>query len=199
MWHLGDIFTGDPWRLFRAAEAARKAMMWLKERRPSMTTVEMWQKMASLILETHYGFSLDDTTLGCRSVVERHIECGITPLMAINALARIYQWERYDQPQRSLFINEAGPDSEILTLSEIRPELLTCYRVPVPSGIPDRKAEAVQVESLPLLLAPAVSEGKSAANDDGPDDPDGNDNVVALPLGCPQKGEPAYTSFCQYL
>ncbi|MBX0149769.1 hypothetical protein HZG06_23955, partial [Salmonella enterica subsp. enterica serovar Typhi] len=55
------------------------------------------------------------------------------------------------------------------------------YRVPVPSGIPDRKAEAVQVESLPLLLAPAVSEGKSAANDDGPDDPDGNDNVVALP------------------
>lgn len=146
-----------------------------------MTTVEMWQKMASLILETHYGFSLDDTTLGCRSVVERHIECGITPLMAINALARIYQWERYDQPQRSLFINEAGPDSEILTLSEIRPELLTCYRVPVPSGIPDRKAEAVQVESLPLLLAPAVSEGKSAANDDGPDDPDGNDNVVALP------------------
>ncbi len=71
--------------------------------------------------------------------------------MAINALARIYQWERYDQPQRSLFINEAGPDSEILTLSEIRPELLTCYRVPVPSGIPDRKAEAVQVESLPLL------------------------------------------------
>ncbi|HAE0181667.1 TPA_asm: DUF1738 domain-containing protein [Salmonella enterica] len=172
---------GDPWRLFRAAEAARKAMMWLKERRPSMTTVEMWQKMASLILETHYGFSLDDTTLGCCSVVERHLECGITPLMAINALARIYQWERYDQPQRSLFINEAGPDSEILTLSEIRPELLTCYRVPAPSGIPDRKAEAVQVESLPLLMAPAVSEGKSAANDDGPDDPDGNDNVVALP------------------
>lgn len=134
--------------------------MWLKERRPSMTTVEMWQKMASLILETHYGFSLDDTTLGCRSVVERHLECGITPLMAINALARIYKWERYDQSQRSLFINEAGPDSEILTLSEIRPELLTFYRVPASSGMPEEKASAELAYGLPLLSAPMVSEGE---------------------------------------
>ncbi|EMD8592165.1 DUF1738 domain-containing protein [Salmonella enterica] len=171
----------DPWRLFRAAEAARKAMVWLSARRPAMTTVEMWQKMATLILETHYGFPLDDTTLGCRSVVERHLECGITPLMAINALARIYQWERCDQPQRSLFLNETGTESEILTLSEIRPELLTYYRVPATSGVPEVNtgADADAVESLPLLPPPDVSEGEGAANDDGPDDPD--DNVVALP------------------
>ncbi|ELH9326093.1 DUF1738 domain-containing protein [Salmonella enterica] len=172
----------DPWRLFRAAEAARKAMVWLSERRPAMTTVEMWQKMATLILETHYGFPLDDTTLGCRSVVERHLECGITPLMAINALARIYQWERCDQPQRSLFLNETGTESEILTLSEIRPELLTYYRVPATSGVPEVNADADAVGSLPLLPPPDVSdvsEGERAANDDGPDDPD--DNVVALP------------------
>ncbi|EGF9691646.1 DUF1738 domain-containing protein [Salmonella enterica] len=169
----------DPWRLFRAAEAARKAMVWLSERRPAMTTVEMWQKMATLILETHYGFPLDDTTLGCRSVVERHLECGITPLMAINALARIYQWERCDQPQRSLFLNETGTESEILTLSEIRPELLTYYRVPATSGVPKVNADADAPGSLPLLPPPDVSEGEGAANDDGPDDPD--DNVVALP------------------
>ncbi|EIP5489429.1 DUF1738 domain-containing protein [Salmonella enterica] len=169
----------DPWRLFRAAEAARKAMVWLSARRPAMTTVEMWQKMATLILETHYGFPLDDTTLGCRSVVERHLECGITPLMAINALARIYQWERCDQPQRSLFLNETGTESEILTLSEIRPELLTYYRVPATSGVPEVNADADVVGSLPLLPPPDVSEGEGAANDDGPDDPD--DNVVALP------------------
>lgn len=146
-----------------------------------MTTVEMWQKMATLILETHYGFPLDDTTLGCRSVVERHLECGITPLMAINALARIYQWERCDQPQRSLFLNETGTESEILTLSEIRPELLTYYRVPATSGVPEVNtgADADAVGSLPLLPPPDVSEGEGAANDDGPDDPD--DNVVALP------------------
>ncbi|EFO8729768.1 DUF1738 domain-containing protein [Salmonella enterica] len=172
----------DPWRLFRAAEAARKAMVWLSERRPAMTTVEMWQKMATLILETHYGFPLDDTTLGCRSVVERHLECGITPLMAINALARIYQWERCDQPQRSLFLNETGTESEILTLSEIRPELLTYYRVPATSGVPEVNTDADAPGSLPLLPPPDVadvSEGEGAANDDGPDDPD--DNVVALP------------------
>ncbi len=171
----------DPWRLFRAAEAARKAMVWLRARRPAMTTVEMWQKMASLILETHYGFPLDDTTLGCRSVAERHIESGITPLMAINALARIYQWERCDQPQRSLFLNETGTESEILTLSEMRPELLTYYRVPATSGVPAGELDTGEPGSLPLLPPPDVSEGEGAANDDGPDDPDGNDNVVALP------------------
>lgn len=169
----------DPWRLFRAADAARKAMVWLRARRPAMTTVAMWQKMASLILETHYGLPLGDTTLGCRSVTERHLECGITPLMAINALARIYQWERCDQPQRSLFLSEAGPDSEILTLSEIRPELLTCYRVPAPSVMPEETVNTALADGLPLLPAPVVSEGEGAANDDGPDDPD--DNVVALP------------------
>lgn len=166
----------DPWRLFRAAEAARKAMVWLSARRPAMTTVEMWQKMATLILETHYGFPLDDTTLGCRSVVERHLECGITPLMAINALARIYQWERCDQPQRSLFLNDVGADSEILTLSEMCPGLLTCYRVPASAGVPE---EAERADSFPLLPALVASESEGAANDDGPDDPD--DNVVALP------------------
>ncbi|EDS4035909.1 DUF1738 domain-containing protein [Salmonella enterica] len=171
----------DPWCLFRAAEAARKAMVWLRARRPAMTTVEMWQKMASLILETHYGFPLDDTTLGCRSVAERHIESGITPLMAINALARIYQWERCDQPQRSLFLNETGTESEILTLSEMRPELLTYYRVPATSGVPAGEVDTGEPGSLPLLPPPDVSEGEGAANDDGPDDPDGNDNVVALP------------------
>lgn len=171
----------DPWQLFRAADAARKAMSWLSERRPGMTTVEMWQKMATLILETHYGLPLSDTTLGCRSVTEHHLECGITPLMAINALARIYRWERCDQPQRSLFLSEAGPDSEILTLSEIRPELLTCYRVPAPSGMPEATVNTALVDGLPLLPAPVVPESEGAANDDGPDDPDGNDNVVALP------------------
>ncbi|EBS1324561.1 DUF1738 domain-containing protein [Salmonella enterica subsp. enterica serovar Worthington] len=171
----------DPWRLFKAADAARRAMMWLKERRPAMTTVEMWQKMATLILETHYGFPLDDTTLGCRSVAERHLECGITPLMAINALARIYQWERCDQPQRSLFLSEAGPESEFLALSAIRPEILSYYRVPATSGAPDVGENKRAPGSLPLLPAPVVLENEGAANDDGPDDPDGNDNVVALP------------------
>ncbi|ECF3886168.1 DUF1738 domain-containing protein [Salmonella enterica subsp. enterica serovar Ank] len=171
----------DPWRLFKAADAARRAMMWLKERRPAMTTVEMWQKMATLILETHYGFPLDDTTLGCRSVAERHLECGITPLMAINALARIYQWERCDQPQRSLFLSEAGPESEFLALSAIRPEILSYYRVPATSGVPDVGENKRAPGSLPLLPAPVVLENEGAANDDGPDDPDGNDNVVALP------------------
>ncbi|EDO1895625.1 DUF1738 domain-containing protein [Salmonella enterica] len=176
----------DPWLLFRAADSARRAMTWLRERRPAMTTVAMWQKMATLILETHYGLSLSDTMLGCRSVTEHHLECGITPLMAINALARIYLWERCDQPQRSLWLNDTGTDGECLALSALCPQMLTYHRVPAVSGVPEMVREDTAVAALPLLPASGAVNEADAANDDGPDDPDGNDNVVALPWAARQ-------------
>lgn len=180
----------DPWRLFRAADDARKAMDWLIARRPMMTTVTAWQQMATSLLMHHYGFALDDTSLGSQGLVQRHIDCGITPLMALNALARIYQWERIDQPQRSLFLNELDTGSEALALFEARPELLTCYRVPVVTTnveSPENVSAPALTRDLPLLSAPVVAgDGDEAANDDDPDDPD--DNVVALPWAA-RRGE----------
>ncbi|ECA1950208.1 DUF1738 domain-containing protein [Salmonella enterica subsp. enterica serovar Virchow] len=179
----------DPWRLFRAADAARRAAGWLRARRPAMSEVEMWQQMAAAMLAQHYGFSPDDidTILDCCCVVQQHPERGTTPLMAVSTLARIYQWARCDTPQRSLFLNEPGLDSEILALSDIRPELLTYHRVPAASGVPDVTEPEDVTGSLPLLPTSEVMEDKGAANDDGPDDPD--DNVVALPWAA-RRGQP---------
>ena len=186
-WHAGS--DDDPWRLFRAAEAARRAADWLVRRRPAMPEVERWRQMALTLLSRHYGQAPDDTLLGCLPVAQQHLDAGTTPRMAVNALARIYHWARCDLPQPSLWLNETGTDSELLALSAVSPELLTYHRIP---GTPDADGEAAvtppgmpaPLSQLPLLPACGTAKeagAADAANDDGPDDPDGNDNVVALP------------------
>ncbi|EIO3282425.1 DUF1738 domain-containing protein [Salmonella enterica] len=174
----GNALQADPWRLFRAADDARRAAEWLLVRRPVMSEVDTWLKMAAFLLSHHYGLAPEDTLLTRPALAQRHIDSGITPLMAVNALARIYRWERTDQPQRALFVDELGPDSELLALAETRPELLCCLR----QSVAVSSAAGVTMTStsaLPLLPPPVGEEGGEAANDDGPDEPD--DNVVALP------------------
>ncbi|EBW6041393.1 hypothetical protein A4J19_28030, partial [Salmonella enterica subsp. enterica serovar Oranienburg] len=96
----------------------------------------------------------------------------------VNALARIYGWERTDLVQQALFTDELSPDSELLALVETRPELLCCLRQS--EEVSSAVGVAVTATSaLPLLPPPVAEEGGEAANDDGPDEPD--DNVVALP------------------
>ncbi|HHR3735753.1 TPA: ArdC-like ssDNA-binding domain-containing protein, partial [Salmonella enterica] len=111
-----NALLADPWRLFRAADDARRAAEWLLARRPVMSEVDTWLKMAAFLLSYHYGLAPEDTLLTRPVLAQRHIDSGITPLMAVNALARIYRWERTDQPQRVLFAEELSPDSELLAL-----------------------------------------------------------------------------------
>ncbi|EBP4584920.1 DUF1738 domain-containing protein [Salmonella enterica] len=172
----GNALQADPWRLFRAADDARRAAEWLLVRRPVMSEVDTWLKMAAFLLSHHYGLAPEDTLLTRPALAQRHIDSGITPLMAVNALARIYRWERTDQPQRALFAEELSPDSELLALAETRPELLCCLRQ---EGAPAVTAPEATITVPPLLPSPVAEEGDGAANDDGPDEPD--DNVVALP------------------
>ncbi|HFE7540536.1 TPA: ArdC-like ssDNA-binding domain-containing protein, partial [Salmonella enterica subsp. enterica serovar Newport] len=172
----GNVLQADPWRLFRAADDARRAAEWLLARRPVMSEVDTWLKMAAFLLSHHYGLAPEETLLTGPALAQRHIDSGITPLMAVNALARIYRWERTDLAQRALFAEELGPDSELLALAETRPELLCCLRQ---EGAPAVTAPEATITVRPLLPSPVAEEGDGAANDDGPDEPD--DNVVALP------------------
>ncbi|EPD0211464.1 N-6 DNA methylase, partial [Salmonella enterica] len=120
----------------------------------------------------------EETLLTSPALAQRHVDSGITPLMAVNALARIYGWERTDLVQQALFTDELSPDSELLALVETRPELLCCLRQS--EEVSSAAGVAVTATSaLPLLPPPVAEEGGEAANDDGPDEPD--DNVVALP------------------
>ncbi|HBZ8547967.1 TPA: N-6 DNA methylase, partial [Salmonella enterica subsp. houtenae] len=174
----GNNLAADPWRLFRAADDARRAAEWLLARRPVMGEVDTWLKMATFLLSHHYGLVPEETLLTSPALAQRHIDSGITPLMAVNALARIYGWERTDLVQQALFADELTPDSELLALAETRPELLCCLRQS--EEVSSAAGVAVTATSaLPLLPPPVAEEGGDAANDDGPDEPD--DNVVALP------------------
>ncbi|EAA9288967.1 DUF1738 domain-containing protein [Salmonella enterica subsp. diarizonae] len=174
----GNNLAADPWRLFRAADDARRAAEWLLARRPVMGEVDTWLKMATFLLSHHYGLVPEETLLTSPALAQRHVDSGITPLMAVNALARIYGWERTDLVQQVLFTDELSPDSELLALVETRPELLCCLRQS--EEVSSATGVAVTATSvLPLLPPPVAEEGGEAANDDGPDEPD--DNVVALP------------------
>ncbi|EBI8775715.1 DUF1738 domain-containing protein, partial [Salmonella enterica] len=173
-----DVLQADPWRLFRAADDARRAAEWLLARRPVMSEVDTWLEMATFLLSHHYGLAPEETLLTSPVLAQRHIDSGITPLMAVNALARIYRWERTDLAQRALFAEELSPDSELLALAETRPELLYCLRRYGESSVAETTSGS-STATLPLLPSPVAEEGGEAANDDGPDEPD--DNVVALP------------------
>ncbi|EBQ9005188.1 DUF1738 domain-containing protein [Salmonella enterica] len=173
-----NVLQADPWRLFRAADDARRAAEWLLARRPVMGEVDTWLKLAAFLLSHHYGLAPEETLLTSPALAQRHIDSGITPLMAVNALARIYRWERTDLAQRALFAEELSPDSELLALAETRPELLYCLRRYGESSVAETTSRS-STAALPLLPPPVAEEGDGAANDDGPDEPD--DNVVALP------------------
>lgn len=174
----GNNLAAAPWRLFRAADDARRAAEWLLARRHVMGEVDTWLKMATFLLFHHYGLVPEETLLTSPALAQRHVDSGITPLMAVNALARIYGWERTDLVQQALFTDELSPDSELLALVETRPELLCCLRQREEVSSADGVA-VTATSALPLLPPPVAEEGGEAANDDGPDEPD--DNVVALP------------------
>ncbi len=175
---VSSVLLPDPWLLFRAADDARRAAEWLLARGPVMGEVDTWLKMAAFLLSHHYGLAPEETLLTSPVLAQRHIDSGITPLMAVNALARIYRWERTDLAQRALFTEELSPDSELLALAETRPELLYCLRQYGENSYAETTSRS-STAALPLLPPPVAEEGDGAANDDGPDEPD--DNVVALP------------------
>jgi len=51
---------------------------------PSPVTI--WQTLLTRLLEQHYGLALNDTPFGDESVIQGHIESGITLVDAVNFL-----------------------------------------------------------------------------------------------------------------
>ncbi|MFI7787162.1 hypothetical protein EN46_28065, partial [Citrobacter amalonaticus] len=150
-----NVLQADPWRLFRAADDARRAAEWLLARSPVMSEVDTWLKMTAFLLSHHYGLAPEETLLTSPALAQRHIDSGITPLMAVNALARIYRWERTDLAQRALFAEELSPDSELLALAETRPELLCCLRRYGENSYAETTSRS-STAALPLLPPPVA-------------------------------------------
>ena len=62
---------------------------------PSPVTI--WQTLLTRLLEQHYGLALNDTPFGDESVIQEHIDAGITLVDTVNFLVEKYELVRIDR------------------------------------------------------------------------------------------------------
>jgi cytoskeleton-binding toxin CbtA-like protein len=59
--------------------------------------VEIWQRLLTHLLSQHYGLTLNDTPFSDESVIQEHVEAGITLANAVNFLVEKYELVRIDR------------------------------------------------------------------------------------------------------
>jgi cytoskeleton-binding toxin CbtA-like protein len=65
--------------------------------KPCPTPVVVWQTLLTLLLEQHYGLTLNDTPFCDETVIQEHINAGITLADAVNFLVEKYELIRIDR------------------------------------------------------------------------------------------------------
>lgn len=60
------------------------------------TPVAVWQMLLTRLQEQHYGLSLNDTPFSDETVIQEHIDAGITLANAVNFLVDKYELVRID-------------------------------------------------------------------------------------------------------
>ncbi|WP_454889061.1 TA system toxin CbtA family protein [Serratia quinivorans] len=74
---------------------------------PVVSPVEIWQKLLTYLLEQHYGLTLNDTPFGHDSVIQEHIDAGISLCDAVNFIVEKYDLVRTDR--RGFSVAEQSP------------------------------------------------------------------------------------------
>ncbi|WP_154918222.1 TA system toxin CbtA family protein [Klebsiella michiganensis] len=64
---------------------------------PCLSPVTIWQMLLTRLLEQHYGLTLNDTPLSDETVIQEHINAGITLADAVNFLVEKYELVRIDR------------------------------------------------------------------------------------------------------
>lgn len=64
--------------------------------------VQVWQLLLTHLLDKHYGLTLNDTPLGDDSVIQAHINAGISLCDAVNFIVERYELVRTDHSRFSL-------------------------------------------------------------------------------------------------
>lgn len=62
-----------------------------------LSSVEIWRKLLKYLLEQHYGLTLNDTPFGNDSVIQKHIDAGISLCDAVNFIVEKYDLVRTDR------------------------------------------------------------------------------------------------------
>ena len=69
----------------------------LRVAKPCLSPVAVWQILLTRLLEQHYGLTLNDTPFSDETVIQKHIEAGITLADAVNFLVEKYELVRIDR------------------------------------------------------------------------------------------------------
>ncbi|MBL5931776.1 TA system toxin CbtA family protein [Lelliottia amnigena] len=65
--------------------------------KPCLSPLAVWQMLLTSLLDQHYGLTLNDTPFSDETVIQKHIEAGITLPDAVNFLVERYELVRIDQ------------------------------------------------------------------------------------------------------
>ncbi|MDJ0021796.1 TA system toxin CbtA family protein [Pantoea eucrina] len=65
--------------------------------KPCLSPVAVWQMLLTRLLEQHYGLMLNDTPFSDETVIQEHINAGITLTDAVNFLVEKYGLVRIDR------------------------------------------------------------------------------------------------------
>ena len=65
--------------------------------KPCLSPVTVWQMLLTRLLEKHYGLTLNDTPFSDETVIQEHINAGITLADAVNFLVEKYELVRIDR------------------------------------------------------------------------------------------------------
>ena len=65
--------------------------------KPCLSPVAVWQMLLIRLLEKHYGLTLNDTPFSDETVIQEHIDAGITLADAVNFLVDKYELVRIDR------------------------------------------------------------------------------------------------------
>lgn len=93
----------------------------MRAAKPCLSPVTIWQMLLSRLLEQHYGLSLNDTPFCDETVIQAHIDAGITLANAINFLVEKYELVRIDR--RGFSWQEQTPYLTIIDIMRARRDL----------------------------------------------------------------------------
>ena len=65
--------------------------------KPCLSPLAVWKMLLTILLDQHYGLTLNDTPFSDETVIQKHIEAGITLADAVNFLVERYELVRIDQ------------------------------------------------------------------------------------------------------
>ncbi len=93
----------------------------MRAAKPYLSPVTIWQMLLSRLLEQHYGLTLNDTPFCDETVIQEHIDAGITLANAINFLVEKYELVRIDR--RGFSWQEQTPYLTIIDIMRARRDL----------------------------------------------------------------------------